>query len=194
MEIKLAENEQVIRNYRIADDGKKIKNTVDVTVTNKRLMRTVSIVGAGSSSTDVDQIPIDNIHNMACGTSFKRRLSWVILGAVLAFVSLILCIMNLANKEAATGIIILLVGGGVGVGLIILGLFKKNHAYMDIYTSRTERAFTLGKKIVTVAKIDIKKKKALEPDLIKMIDELPALIIDIKELGDVACEKWSHLK
>lgn len=194
MEIKLAENEKVIRNYRITEEGKKVRNTIDVTVTNKRLMRTSAMDGAGTSSTDVYQVPVEIIQNIVCGTAFKRKVSWLILGIVLAFASLCLTIVGFARQTIALVVVALLVGGGISAVMIVLGLFKKNYAYMEVFCNRSESVFTFGKRLKSVVKIDFKRKKALEPGLLKMIDELPALIIDIKEIGDAACDKWARIQ
>lgn len=188
--MKLAENEKIIRSYVVKKEkGSGFivpKRTTTVVVTNHRLIKNVDTGDATQKSNDVEQYFMENIQNIYYGTSHKVNIIMLILGGLIGIIGIFLLILGAMFKEFNYSGLILLI---IGIAIVIVFARTIDSAYLIVESKSAGTFFGVGSGKKTKA-LSFKLSKFVEPDFNKMLDELPAIIIDIHQLGEVAADKW----
>lgn len=200
--IKLSDNESIIKSYNAASMNGIFAAPVDgyITVTNKRVI----FQSESNTSFYRSEVPIEDVS----GTRIYNGVGWDILSMVkcgiLSIISLFFFNIWLKSMDyyytSSTANISAVIGLVVGAIAIYMGCRSYNQSYnISIYSkgassspiSIGDHTFGFGLTgqgaactITAVPSVDTKV----------MIEELGALILDIKTLGDHAIDKWSNDK
>ncbi len=187
--IELSEGETLVRQYHITTN-KKPKARGDVAVTNKRII----YQGKGKTSTIVKEVPIESVSaiNTYYGSGFKFGLLLlgivcIIVGIVgivtivmpiLGFVLGALCFANSFNSGYSLSIKSSAVSGtGIAVGASDISISNGGLLSNLFSTSGQGAALALN--------------AAPTKEALQMMNELGAIVLDLKTMGDRAVEKWS---
>lgn len=186
--IELSEGEVLVRQYHITN-GKRPKSRGDVAVTNKRII----YQGKGKSSTAIKEVPIDTVSaiNTFYGSGF--RVGMIILGilclaagismfatVIVPIIGIILAIVCFVRSYNSGYSLIIdssaVAGTGIGVGSSNLvasagGLFGRLFS-----TSGQGAALSVNASPTAEA--------------LQMMNELGAIVLDFKLMGDKAVAKW----
>lgn len=196
--IKLGENEKLIRCYRIDSSGRgglfSPKNTVDLSVTTKRLIHTVTDSCVSQKSVRYTQCNIEDVCDMRYGQSNRIRISLMILGGLWALLGLILLLTSFTGGGGVNVPLLVLgiIFTGVGVLCIVLGVSKKTRVWFYITAKTGDDFLTCGKGGRMKAMKIGKTSKEISRDFFRMLDELPAIIVDILDIGEAAARKWGE--
>ncbi len=186
--IELSEGETLVRQYHITTN-KKPKARGDVAVTNKRII----YQGKGKTSTIVKEVPIESVSaiNTYYGSGFKFGL--LLLGIVCIIVGIvgivtivmpilglllgILCFANSFNSGYSLSIKSSAVSGtGIAVGASDISISNGGFLSNLFSTSGQGAALALN--------------AAPTKEALQMMNELGAIVLDLKTMGDRAVDKW----
>ena len=188
--VELSEGEVIVRTYHITTCSKP-KSRGDIAVTNKRII----YQGKGKTSTTVKEVPIQSVSaiNTYCGSGFN--FGQMVLGVLCVIVSLVFIAtifvpiigvflalgffassfnsgysLSIKSSEVA--------GTGISVGSSDISLASSNSSFM-------KRLFSTSGQGAAFAVNAAPTKQALQ-----MMNELGALVLDLKIMGDRAVGKW----
>ena len=189
--IALGVGEQIVKQYKVGRYTFR-QGSIEVIVTNKRVIRYEESSLFGMQNNQIDEINIDAVHGMY--THMKRSIS--IIGLV---ASLILIIYGIAMLSAGGRY------GGYG-GMQIYGFISLALAALIIFLSlKPSLEFglmgaignpALGTVVNTRGRLFRRESNGVvfqfkpTADTTVMLKELGACVYDLKTLGDRAIEKW----
>lgn len=186
-EVILSEGEKIVKKYHCTKLLWPRCNGY-IVVTNKRVI----FYGIGDESRVVDEIDIDTVVGVKgfYGRKFDNRL--LFLACILSILGCyVLCVGSESYLLEDAFI-------PVGLSLLMLGFFVfyflayKKIFVLEIYASATSPSISIGTLpnsfVGNSALLTIQGTVGLDTDL--MLNEIGALIMDIKKLGEYALEKW----
>ena len=195
--IALGDGERIVKQYGIGRYTFR-QGSIDVIVTNKRVIRYEESNWMGMQNNQIDEINIDAVH----GTSTTMVRSISIIGAICALFFIIVGIafisMNSGNSyryysSDLRGIIIGVIGICIGVFIFAKScrptlLFSLHGAIggAALQTVVNNRGRLFGRNDTSVV---FQFKPTSETTV--MLKEIGACVYDLKTLGDAAIEKWS---
>lgn len=178
--IKLAENEEVVRQYQCSNIKRPASCIGYLTVTTKRIL----FEGRSAGSRISKEVVLDSVSGLDCAYGTNINLRRLILGILVVLVGLT------GNFRSMWQIIILL----VGVYLIITS-FRKTFK-LAIYSSKASSSpISIGEGIRSLFGNEAVYTLVSEPtvDTDRMLNELGAMVQDLQTLGDYAVTKWKKL-
>ncbi len=186
--IELSEGEVLVRQYHITVN-KKPKARGDVAVTNKRIV----YQGKGKTSTTVKEVPIETVSaiNTFYGKGFKAGM--IVLGIVFIIIGIagiatiilpilglilgIICFLNSFNSGYSLSIKSSAVAGtGISVGASDISV--PNGGFLSGLFSTSGQGAALAVNAAPTA------------EALVMMNELGAIVLDLKTMGDKAIPKW----
>ena len=208
--LELSEGEQVVRCYHITILKsfflRRQKSRGDVAVTNKRII----FQGKGKSSTYVTEIPIESVSaiNTYYGSGFA--ILQLILGIIFAIGFIFFLVQGIGSRYIG-GFLILLAFISLIIGaLLIWKSYKRAYSLAISSADIKGLGISVGDSTVTVAGRRAGPLAALfttsgqgaalslnadpTPEAILMMNELGALVLDLKILGDRAVTKWQNFQ
>ena len=180
-ELILAENEQIIKEYLCSNVKLGFfKANGYLTVTNKRLIFNGRATGSRISS----EVNLNSVSGLDCYYGLNIKILFVILAVASVGYGIV------GIKEH---IMVPFIGLLVGAFFLFFGVRKA--FYLSIYSSEAnESSISMGQGATTLfgrsAGITLNSKPT--PDTDVMLNELGALVQDIKTLGDHAIAKWKE--
>ena len=191
--IALGEGEQIVKQYRIGRYTLR-RGEVIVTVTNKRVIRYELSSFLGLQNNVIEDVNIDVVNGTT--TEVKRSLS--ILGLSVATVLLVLGILMIVWSFGSIRFSpLLFIGGFVSLGITGISVFKSIQPtmYFTLQTalgSRTlETSVNDRGRFMRFGKTGAIFQFKPTPETVIMLQEIGAMIYDLKTLGDTAIEKWN---
>lgn len=188
--VVLSEGEVVVRTYHVTTN-RKPKARGDVAVTNKRII----YQGKGKTSTIVKEVPIETVSAIttSCGSGFN--FGEMLIG--------ILCII-LGIAFFAT-IIAPILGFLIGAGFIF-GSFNSGYSLSIKSAAVSGTGISVGSSDISQSKgglfgnlfstsgqgANIALKAAPTREALVMMNELGAIVLDLKIMGDRAIAKWTN--
>jgi hypothetical protein len=188
--MELSENEVVVRKYHITTN-KKPKARGDVVVTNKRII----YQGKGKTSVTVKELPIESVS--AINTFYGNGIKWgnIILG-ILAIIGAIATIITVIGP----------------IILIIVAILMFKRAYNSGYSLSIKSSavsgtgLSVGSSDITVSNggffsrlfatsgqgATLSVNASPTREAIIMMNELGAIVLDLKIMGDLAIDKWKN--
>ena len=191
--IALGEGERIVKQYRIGRYTLR-RGEVIVTVTNKRVIRYEISSFLGLQNNLIEDVNIDVVNGTA--TEVKRSLS--ILGLTVATILLVLGILMIVWSFSFWHFDPLLFIGGISAIAVTAFLVFKSIQPTMYFTLQT----ALGSRTLETSVNDrgrfmrFGKTGAIfqfkpTPETVIMLQEIGAMIYDLKTLGDMAIEKWN---
>ena len=192
--IALGTDERIVKQYKIGRYTFR-KGTIEVIVTNKRVIRYEESIWLGMQNNSIDEIFIDSVHGIKTWMSRSISILGLIFAVILFIVGMISLFGNLGFGRGTSGIQIL-------IGLIALGLT----ALIVISSLKPSMVFAVLGSVGNDAlrtKVNIRGRLFRNddssvifqfkptPETTVMLKEIGACIYDIKTLGDAAISKWS---
>lgn len=180
----LAENEQIVRQYRCVIFKYLFFFTRSegiLTVTNKRVL----FHGRDASSWISKEIVLDSVSGMNCYSGINVNALGLILGVVLALYGFILLYGPVGGVALPVFLLLL--------GIFFIAISIRKTFSLSIYSSKATGApISIGEGIKTVLGNSNEYSLRAVPtnETERMLSELGALIQDLQTLGDHAIEKW----
>lgn len=189
--VELSEGEEVVRCYYITDN-KRPKARGDVAVTNKRVI----YQGKGKNGSAVTEVPIEGISaiNTYCGSGFK--VGRVIIG--LLFIA--------AGIYTLDTIIISIIGFLIGIYYLFTS-FNLGYSLSIKTSAAMSTGISVGASDITSSSGFISRLFATSgqcaalslnavptAEALQMMNELGAIVMDLKTMGDSAIEKWKNFQ
>ena len=182
--IALGVDERIVKQYRIGRYTFR-KGSIDVIVTNKRVIRYEESSWLGMQNNQIDEINIDAVHGIK--TKMSRSIS--ILGLIFSFVLVIFSFIFLGNEFmlpfaiGALALAALVIIFSLKPMLVFSVLGSVGNPALDTEVNLRGRYFRKdgGSAIFQF-------KPTAETTV--MLKEIGACIYDLKTLGDRAIEKW----
>jgi hypothetical protein len=183
--IKLSENEVQIKTYHCTT-LKKPSGEGYIAVTNKRVI----FYGYGTSSKLVSEVPIETVSGISFYFGYGIRLLFIILGVLTSL--MFLGSLNLINSDSALALIPLVFLAAA----ILLFVYARRPCYnLSIFsTGANGTPINIGNGTLGTmaagqgAVFTVAANPTSETET--MMDELGALILDLKTMGDHAIAKW----
>lgn len=197
--IALGVDERVVKQYKIGRYSFR-QGSIEVIVTNKRVIRYEESNWLGMQNNQIDEINIDAIHGVS--TSMMRSIS--IIGIVFALIFLVVGIVGIAGLSeyrrygfslGSFEWLIPVIGFGA-CALILMHSFSPSLVfYMHgaigapaLMTTVNLRGRFFGSNAMGGASAIFQFKPTAETTV--MLKEIGACIYDLKTLGDTAIDKW----
>lgn len=190
--IELSEGEVLVRQYHITVNQKP-KARGDVAITNKRII----YQGKGKTSVTIKEVPIESVSaiNTFYGKGLKAGM--ILLGVIFIIVGIagiatvflpilglilgIFCFLNAFNSGYSLSIKSSAVAGtGISVGASDISLSNGGFFSRLFSTSGQGASFSMN--------------AAPTAEALVMMNELGAIVLDLKTMGDKAIPKWKNYK
>lgn len=196
--IALAQGEVVVRQYHIGEFSKRKfgitgKGNASVIITNKRVINKQDSSAAGTSSTSVEELNLENVQGVSNLYSQGYTI-WRLALAVLLLASGVPMFITSLFRLQLISIVFALFYLAVG---IYMALTCKKPSYLfSVYASTSTKALTTGAnlrgKMFGSAGYGIVFQYTPTKDAIRMMCEMGACIMDLKNKGDYAIETWKQ--
>ena len=199
--IALGDGEEVVRQYKIGQYTFRA-GTIDVVITNKRVIRYEQSVWFGMQNNQIDEVNIDAVHGVS--VTMKRSIS--ILGAAIALFFLLGGIIGLASLGQSSrggfggnffgipsfliGLVELVAGVIIALNSFRPSLYFYLHGAIGnqaLETLVNSRGRLFGRNNVGAI---FQFKPTAETTV--MLREIGACIYDLKTMGDAAKAKWKR--
>lgn len=196
--IALIQDEVVVRQYHIGEFAKKLipagKGSASIIITNKRVISKQDSNYMGSSSVSVEEISLDSIAGVK-NYFYQGFTIWRLVIAILfaiAGISLFFSAFGGWRGFSFTNFLIGLVGCALAV---YMGITSRKPSYLfSIYASTVNQAMQTGVnlrgKIFNSNGNGILFQYKPTKEAVKMMCEIGACIVDLKQKGDYAIEAW----
>lgn len=178
--IKLSENEEVVRQYQCSNIKRPASCIGYLTVTTKRIL----FEGRSSGSRIAKEVVLDSVSGLDCSYGTNIHLRRLILGIIVVLLGLT------GRFNSLFQIIVIL----VGVYLVVTS-FRKTFM-LAIYSSKTSSSpISIGEGIRSLLGNEAVYTLVSEPtqDTDRMLNELGAMVQDLQTLGDYAVTKWKKI-
>ena len=195
--IALGVGERIVKQYKIGRYTFR-QGSVNVIVTNKRVIRYEESIWLGLKNNQIDEINIDAVH----GVSISMMRSISVLGTIFAIIFIIIGITGLASLNSygrygsspVSQQLLPVVGFGAAI-LILMNSFKPSLIFYlhgaiggeALSTCVNLRGRFFGKNATGGSAIFQFKPT---PETTEMLKEIGACVYDLKTLGDSAISKW----
>ena len=191
--IALGVDERIVKQYKIGTYSFR-QGSIDVIVTNKRVIRYEESSWLGMQNNQIDEINIDAVH----GNFTRMRRSISILGLIVAIILLVVGFAALFGRffgyyksplEYIVGVVALLIAV-----IIILSSLKPTMEFALLGAIGAPALGTFVNKRGRIIRDDSNSiifQFKPTPQTTVMLKEIGACIYDLKTLGDAAIEKWS---
>lgn len=196
--IALAQGEVVVRQYHIGEFEKALgaagKGKASVIITNKRVISKQDSTTAGTSSTSVEEINLENVQGVNNFYS-QGYTVWRIVLAVLFGLAGIISFFGAFSHGVVVG---KLFTGLIGIGIAVyMAMKSRKPSYLfSVYASTSTQALTTGVnlrgKLFNSAGYGLVFQYKPTKDAIKMMCEMGACIMDLKNKGDYAIDAWKQ--
>lgn len=178
--IKLADNEEVVRQYQCSNIKQPASCIGYMTVTTKRIL----FEGRSAGSRIAKEVVLDSVSGLDCAYGTNINLRRLIIGIIIALLGLV------GRWNSMFQVVIIL----VGIYLIITS-FRKTFM-LSIYSSKTSSSpISIGEGIRSLLGNEAAYTLVSEPtpDTDRMLNELGAMVQDLQTLGDYAVTKWKKI-
>lgn len=190
--IALSTDEKIVRQYRIGTYTLR-QGTVEVIVTNKRVIRYETSNWMGMQSNRLDEVNLDAVHGVSC--TMARSAS--VLGLTAAGVMGLLGLFMLSSAiNSYSSQLVQLVFGILLMGAAVLILLNSFRPSMDFCVHGALGAPALNTSVNVMGRLFGRNNASIvfqfKPtrETVTMLEEIGACIYDLKTLGDKAMEKW----
>lgn len=189
----LGENERLIRAYTLSENktnnGKK---HVGVYVTTKRLVHVVTDEVDGQTSERTLQCNVTDVRNIDYEKKCVTNAPMLILGIFFLLIGVNMASSFLMPRPGVRFWLVAVCAILIGVAFVNEGRKKKWRLSLRVFTCDA-----LGREKSPRYKSDAvfcfeEKQKTVPADFDKLTNELPALILDINEMGEGVVEKWGQ--
>ncbi len=213
--IALGTGERLVKQYKVAKYILLRRGTIDIIVTNKRIIRYEQSSMFGFKNIDIQEMNIDSVHGVTARV--KRSVSiWAMLGALLLLIIGIIALISLASSSGGGGysdyyggygysyynplqgalngfhILMMLIGFTGSAIIVIRALLPTVHFHVlgAIGSGALGTTVSLLGRYgwVNTTGLLFQMKPTAETNA--MIKEIGACIYDLKTLGDSAIDKW----
>lgn len=196
--IALIQDEVVVKQYHIGEFAKGLSQTgrgsASIIITNKRVISKQDSDYFGSSSTSVEEIALDNVAGVKNYFSQGYTIWRLVIAALAGLIGIIATFSAFGGWSgfSFTKFLIGLVLCGVAV---YMGITSRKPSYLfSIYAGSTNTAMEMGAnlrgKIFNSNGNGILFQYKPTKEAVKMMCEIGACIIDLKQKGDYAIEAW----
>lgn len=183
----LGENERLVRAYTLSEPAAHGGKRVGVYVTTKRLVHVITEEINGQTSERVLQCNVSDVRNIDYGKKSVVDAPMLTLGILFLLVGMNILVSLLS--EHYDGILLLVASCAllIGAAFVNEGRKKRWQIWLHVFTcmappqsvDKTDAVFCFEETQKTVC-----------DDFSKCIGELPAILMDINEMGAAAVEKW----
>ena len=196
--IALGIDERIVKQYRIGRYSFR-KGSIEVIVTNKRVIRYEESNWLGMQNNSIDEINIDAVHGVI--THMRRSIS--VIGLIASLILIIAGIFCLSSNGPGFGygsygppVYMVVIGiAALGIAALILIKSLKPSLIFGLLGSVGNKALdtevNLRGRIIRNDSSSVIFQFKPTPETVDMLKEIGACIYDLKTLGDKAIEKWS---
>ena len=187
--LELSEGEVVVRCYHITNT-KKPKARGDVAVTNKRII----YQGKGKSSTAVTEVPIESVSGIGTYYGSGWNLGRLLLGIIIiiaGFAMFFLVFPPIIGTIIGVLMIFSSYNSGYSLSIKSSGVTGVGIAVGSSDISVTDGSFLKDLFSTSGQGAALAKNASPTIEAIQMMNELGAIVMDLKTIGDRAIEKWS---
>lgn len=194
--IALAQGEVVVRQYHIGEFAQTLgfvgTGKASVIITNKRVISKQDSNAAGFSNTSVEEINLENV----MGVSNFYSQGYTIWRIVVAVLSGLIGFAMLGTDGFFGGTVKLIGLGLIGVAIYMAMKCRKPSYLFSVYASTATQALTTGVnlrgKLFSSNGYGLVFQYKPTQDAVKMMCEMGACIMDLKNKGDYAIEAWKQ--
>lgn len=196
--IALIQGEVVVKQYHIGEFAKGLgpagKGSASIIVTNKRVISKQDSDFFGSSSTSVEEITLDNIAGVKNYYSQGYTIWRLIIAGFSALIGLGAILTSFGGWRGFNFLQFLLGLACCGVA-VYMGYTSRKPSYLfSIYASNTNQAMVMGAnlrgKFFNSGGYGIMFQYKPTKEAVKMMCEIGACIVDLKQKGDFAIDAW----
>ena len=189
--IALIQDEVVVKQYHIGEFAKNAasggKGSASIIITNKRIISKQDSDYLGSSSTSIEEIALESVVGVKNYFSQGYTVWRLASAAVLALVALV-SLFSGEFRGVLTGLIF-------GALAVYMGISSRKPSYLfSIYASSTGTAMEMGVnlrgKLFSSNGNSILFQYKPTKEAVKMMCEIGACIVDLKQKGDFAIDAW----
>ena len=197
--VTLTQGEIVVRQYKIGEFAKGLMpvgtGSASIIITNKRVISKQDSEIKGTTSLSVEEIALDSVVGVknyyAVGLSILKAILGVIC-CLIGFVFLVLLFVKGSFLRDLIGMVI-----GFGLGLFLVIKCRKPSYLFSVYASSTNTALETGVnlrgKLFNSGGNGIVFQYKPTAEVVAMMNEIGACIMDLKNKGDYAIEQWKNV-
>ena len=197
--IALIQGEVVVKQYHIGEFAKGLgpagKGNASIIVTNKRVISKQDSDYFGSSSISVEEISLDSVASVKNYFSQGYTIWRLAVAAIAILLGLVVTFSSLFSGYQGFSFIKFLVGLAFCGIAVYMGITSRKPSYLfSIYAASTNTALEMGAnlrgKIFNSNGNGILFQYKPTKQAVKMMCEIGACIVDLKQKGDYAIDAW----